>query len=161
MNRRNSRYALSSIRCSLLLPCRCYKDRHPLQSYPPVRFFWSIGITMMISVPSPIRVQCVQTDNGSEFTHRLRSEKKTLFEEALRANGIDHHPIRPAMPRHNGKVERSHREDQKRLYDKTTFCFLQDAYAQRRKYLKKSNDRPMRPLDYLSFNDMISILLNV
>ena len=57
-------------------------------------FFGSIGITMMISVPSPIRIQCVQTDNGSEFTHRLRSEKKTLFEEALRANGIDHHPIR-------------------------------------------------------------------
>lgn len=84
-------------------------------------FLGSIGITMMISVPSPIRIQCVQTDNGSEFTHRLRSEKKTLFEEALRANGIDHHPIRPAMPRHNGKVERSHREDQKRLYDKTTF----------------------------------------
>ena len=47
------------------------------------------------------------------------------------------------------------------LYDKTTFCFLQDAYAQQRKYLKKSNDRPMHPLDYLSFNDMISILLNV
>ena len=160
MNRINSRYALSSIRCSLLLPCRCYKDRHPLQSDPPVRFLGSIGITMMISVPSPIRIQCVQTDNGSEFTHRLRSEKKTLFEEALRANGIDHHPIRPAMPRHNGKVERSHREDQKRFYDKTTFCFLQDAYAQRRKYLKKSNDRPMRPLDYSSFNDMISILLN-
>ena len=124
-------------------------------------FLGSIGITMMISVPSPIRIQCVQTENGSEFTHRLRSEKKTLFEEALRANGIDHHPIRPAMPRHNGKVERSHREEQKRFYDKTTFCFLQDAYAQRRKYLKKSNDRPMRPLDYLSFNDMISILLNV
>ena len=116
---------------------------------------------MMISVPSPIRIQCVQTENGSEFTHRLRSEKKTLFEEALKTNGIDYHPIRPAMPRHNGKVERSHREDQKRFYDKTTFYSLQDAYAQLKKYLKKSNDRPMRPLGYLSPNDMISILLNV
>ena len=123
--------------------------------------FGSIGITIMISVSSPIRIQCVQTDNGSEFTHRLRSEKKTLFEEALRANGIDHHPIRPAMPRHNGKVERSHREDQKRLYDKTTFYSLQDANTQLKKYLKKSNNRPMRPLGYLSPNDMISILLNV
>ena len=78
----------------------------------------------------PFRIQCVQTDNGSEFTNRLRSAKKTLFEEALKANGIDYHPIRPAMPRHNGKVERSHREDQKRLYDKTTFYSLQDADTQ-------------------------------
>ncbi len=38
---------------------------------------------------------------------------------------------------------------------------LQDAYAQLKKYLKKSNDRPIRPLGYLSPNDMISILLNV
>ena len=109
----------------------------------------------------PFRIQCVQTDNGSEFTNRLRSAKKTLFEEALKANGIDYHPIRPAMPRHNGKVERSHREDQKRLYDKTTFYSLQDADTQLKKYLKKSNNRPMRPLGYLSPNDMISILLNV
>ena len=123
--------------------------------------FGSIGITMMISVSSPIRIQCVQTDNGSEFANRLRSAKKTLFEEALKANGIDYHPIRPAMPRHNGKVERSHREDQKRLYDKTTFYSLQDADTQLKKYLKKSNNRPMRPLGYLSPNDMISILLNV
>ena len=47
------------------------------------------------------------------------------------------------------------------LYDKTTFYSLQDADTQLKKYLKKSNNRPMRPLGYLSPNDMISILLNV
>lgn len=78
----------------------------------------------------PFRIQCVQTDNGNEFTNRLRSEKKTLFEEALKINEIEYHPIRPATPRHNGKVERSHREDQKRFYNKTTFYSLQDAHTQ-------------------------------
>lgn len=61
----------------------------------------------------PFRIQCVQTDNGFEFTNRLTNEKKTLFEDALLLNNIAYHPIRPATPRHNGKVERSHCEDQK------------------------------------------------
>lgn len=109
----------------------------------------------------PFRIQCVQTDNGNEFTNRLRSEKKTLFEEALKINEIEYHPIRPATPRHNGKVERSHREDQKRFYNKTTFYSLQDAHTQLKKYLKKSNNRPMRPLGYLSPLDTLTKLLNV
>ena len=109
----------------------------------------------------PFHIQCVQTDNGSEFTNRLRSERKTLFEEALQINEIEYHPIRPATPRHNGKVERSHREDQKRFYNKTTFYSLQDAHTQLKKYLKKSNNRPMRPLGYLSPIDTVTKLLNV
>ena len=31
----------------------------------------------------PFKIQCIQTDNGFEFTNRLVSEKKTLFEETL------------------------------------------------------------------------------
>ncbi|MEO2508084.1 DDE-type integrase/transposase/recombinase [Clostridium paraputrificum] len=98
----------------------------------------------------PFKIQCIQTDNGFEFTNRLVSEKKTLFEEALLQNEIVYHPIRPATPRHNGKVERSHREDQKRFYDKTAFYSLEDASSQLKKYLNKSNNRPTRPLGYLS-----------
>lgn len=109
----------------------------------------------------PFKIQCVQTDNGYEFTNRLTSDKKALFEEALTLNDISFHPIRPATPRHNGKVERSHREDQKRLYDKTTFYSLEDAQSQLKKHLKKSNNRPMRPLAYLSPNQVVTNLLNV
>ena len=109
----------------------------------------------------PFHIQCVQSDNGTEFTNRLRSEKKTLFEETLQLNKIAYHPIRPATPRHNGKVERSHREDQKRFYNKTTFYSIDDAQIQLKKYLKRSNNRPMRPLGYLSPNDTIVKLSNV
>ena len=66
-----------------------------------------------------------------------------------------------STPWHNGKVERSHREDQKRLYNKTAFYSIEDARSQLKKYLKKSNNRPMRALDYLSPNQMISKLLIV
>ena len=57
------------------------------------------------------KIECVQTDNGFEFTNRLNSHetnKKTMFEEALKEAGIEHKLIKPKTPRHNGKVERSH-----------------------------------------------------
>ena len=69
--------------------------------------------------------------------------------------------MRPAIPRHNGKVERSHREDQKRLYNKITFYSLDDAHKQLKKYLKKSNRRPMHPLGFLSPIQVVYNLLNV
>ena len=62
----------------------------------------------------PFAIECVQTDNGTEFTNRLLprgSDKPTLFELELQRLGIRHKLIRPYTPRHNGKVERSHRKD--------------------------------------------------
>lgn len=66
-----------------------------------------------------VKVECVQTDNGFEFTNRFSNSKRdipTLFEDTAKELGIRHKLIRPYTPRHNGKVERSHREDQKRFY---------------------------------------------
>jgi transposase InsO family protein len=61
----------------------------------------------------PFKVECVQTDNGFEFTKRFGSDKSkpSLFEVNLKQRGITHKLIRPFTPRHNGKVERSHRKD--------------------------------------------------
>lgn len=101
-----------------------------------------------------IRVECVQTDNGFEFTKRFaktREERNpTLFESRLEALGIRHKLIRPYTPRHNGKVERSHREDQKRLYSKARFFSFSDFETQLRRHNQRSNNMPMRPLGFLS-----------
>ena len=51
----------------------------------------------------PFRVEAIQTDNGSEF--------QTAFHWHLADRGIRHIYIKPATPRLNGKVERSHRID--------------------------------------------------
>ncbi len=62
----------------------------------------------------PFPIECVQTDNGSEFTNRLisgQSARPTLFESTPAQLSIRHKLIRPYTPRHNGKVERSHRKD--------------------------------------------------
>lgn len=100
-----------------------------------------------------IQVECVQTDNGFEFTNRFANAKRelpTLFETAAQQLGIRHKLIRPYKPRHNGKVERSHREDQKRFYSSHSFCSLEDFEKQLAAHNRRSNNFPMRPLHWLS-----------
>ena len=100
-----------------------------------------------------IRVECVQTDNGFEFTNRLSNSKRdipTLFETTAAQLGIRHKLIRPYTPRHNGKVERSHREDQKRFYSSHSFFSLADFDKQLALHNRRSNNLPMRPLNFSS-----------
>ena len=100
-----------------------------------------------------IRVECVQTDNGFEFTNRFSNSKRdlqTLFEKTAAELGIRHKLIRPYTPRHNGKVERSHREDQKRFYSCHDFYSLDDFAKQLAVHHSRSNNFPMRPLHWLS-----------
>lgn len=104
-----------------------------------------------------IEVECVQTDNGLEFTNRFATarNKPTLFEETARQLGIRHKLIRPYTPRHNGKVERSHREDQKRFYNKHSFYSLDDFGGQLAAHQRNSNQLPMRPLHWCSPEDVL------
>ena len=92
---------------------------------------------------APFAIREIQTDNGTEFTNFLRdkgSEKRTLFEQELEQNGILYHRIKPATPRHNGKVERQHRIDQLRFYDSLRMYSLEDGRKQLAAYQNKSND---------------------
>ena len=101
------------------------------------------------------KIECIQTDNGTEFTNRLTTyrDKKTLFEKALEEAGIRHKLIKPKTPRHNGKVERSHRKDQERFYYNKIFCSFED-FKNRLKYWEKEyNNFPMKPLKWLSPNE--------
>lgn len=100
-----------------------------------------------------VTVECVQTDNGFEFTNRFSKSKKdlqTLFEKTAARLNIRHKLIRPYTPRHNGKVERSHREDQKRFYDSHSFYSLLDFEKQLKIHNTHSNNLPMRPLKWQS-----------
>ncbi len=106
-----------------------------------------------------VKVECVQTDNGFEFTNRFSNSKRdipTLFEDTAKELGIRHKLIRPYTPRHNGKVERSHREDQKRFYACHRFWSLADFGAQLAGLQSRSNSRPMRPLRWRSPRQMLA-----
>ena len=101
----------------------------------------------------PFKIQCVQTDNGSEFTKSLGNTEKptpTLFEARLKQCGIKHKLIKPYTPRHNGKVERSHRKDNEYFYATHTFYSFEDFKKQLAVHSRKYNNFPMRPLNWKS-----------
>ena len=101
-------------------------------------------------------IECIQTDNGFEFTNKLNSQKvkeKTMFEEKLEKLGIRHKLIKPRTPRHNGKVERSHRKDQERFYYKRIFVSFEDFKEKLRHWAREYNNFPMKPLGWKSPNE--------
>lgn len=103
----------------------------------------------------PMPIECVQTDNGMEFTkrfsHQVREGSLTMFEKELACYGIRHKLIRPFTPRHNGKVERSHRKDNERFYATHTFYSFNDFSKQLQTYNRLDyNHFSMRPLGWKS-----------
>ena len=106
------------------------------------------------------KIKTIQTDNGMEFTNRLvwnsfNNSKKTLFEKTLEELGIEHKCIKPHTPKQNGKVERSHRKDQERFYYNKVFYSLEDLRNRGKDWMKEYNNFPMKPLKWLSPNEML------
>ena len=98
----------------------------------------------------PFKIECVQTDNGFEFTNRFGSGRPTLFEVNLKQCGIAHKLIRPFTPRHNGKVERSHRKDNEYFYANHKFFSFNDFKTQLAVHNRNYNNFPIRPLKWHS-----------
>jgi len=119
-------------------------------------------LNLVGTAPFPIRL--AQTDNGTEFTNALlvvTAKHKTLFEQALLDMDILYQRIRIATPRHNGKVERQHRCDEKRFYSKLRMYSLADGRKQLAVYNKKSNNIPKICLGFLSPNQVMEKYLGV
>ena len=107
-------------------------------------------------------IECVQTDNGMEFTNKLdnsKRDKKTMFELKLEQLGIEHKLIKPRTPRHNGKVERSHRKDQERFYFQRVFVSFEDFKEKLKRWTTEYNNFPMKPLNWLSPNEKLAEFL--
>ena len=106
----------------------------------------------------PFKIELVQTDNGTEWTKALicNDPTPTLFEEELENSGIMYKRIRVATPRHNGKVERQHRTDEKRFYKKMRMYSLEDGRNQLKRYNRFSNTIPKVCLGYKSPNEVFS-----
>ena len=105
----------------------------------------------------PFKIQTIQTDNGTEFTYKYISETETSpLDKVLNRLGIKHKLIPPRTPWHNGKVERSHRNDQRYFYDWETFRNVDELNEKLEKHLEWSNNKPMRTLGYKSPKQLLA-----
>ena len=108
------------------------------------------------------KVECVQTDNGSEFIKPFNSKNPdniSLFEASLKKRNIKHKLIRPYTPRHNGKVERSHRKDNEYFYAVKRFYSFDDFKKQLAVRSREYNNFPMRPLNWKSPRAVLNAFL--
>lgn len=94
--------------------------------------------------------QIIQTDNGPEFTHTSKTDRVHPLDVLCRQFHITHKLIRPKTPWHNGKVERSHRNDQERFYNFLKFYSFEDLLLQMKRYLRRSNRILMSVLGWKS-----------
>ena len=81
------------------------------------------------------KIQAVKTDNGFIFTNRCTGTYRRLdrmprgvhaFDRFCNKYNIIHCLIDPGKPAQNGTVERSHREDQEKFYERFSFVSLRD-----------------------------------
>jgi len=93
----------------------------------------------------PYKIQAVKTDNGFVFTNRytgtykredLSPRRLHAFDKFCAEHKIVHYLIDPGKPAQNGTVERSHREDQEKFYEKNIFRNVSDL----KKKIKVWND---------------------
>lgn len=107
----------------------------------------SVKFLEMLQKAFPFPIQRIQTDNGVEFTYKYISDtEQSPFDVALQKIGIEHILIPPRTPWHNGKVERSHRNDQRYFYDWEKFVSVDDLNSKLKEHLYWSNRKPMRTL---------------
>ena len=95
------------------------------------------------------KIQAIKTDNGAIFTNYYtsmtkRSDMTVKTIHALdifcKENNIIHYLIDPGKPAQNGTVERSHREDQEKFYEKNKFKNFSDLQIKLEKWNMYYND---------------------
>jgi len=99
----------------------------------------SIRMMEIVMKRFPYTIQAIKTDNHSTFTNyytgmNKRSDMTVKTIHALdlwcAKHNIIHYLIDPGKPAQNGTVERSHREDEEKFYQKNSF---QTAYVLKKK----------------------------
>ena len=124
--------------------CTRYRYVYAFEEHTPENTVKFLG---MLTKAFPFKIKTIQTDNGAEFTYKFISDKVVHpMDHALKILNINHKLIPPRTPWHNGKVERSHRNDQRYFYDWETFRNINELNTKLKAHLEWSNNKTMRTL---------------
>lgn len=137
-----------------------------LKIYDEQNSFNSIRFLKEVMNIFPHKIQSIKTDNGSIFTnYYLGSNKrsdltvKTIHSLDLFCNqyNIIHYLIDPGKPAQNGTVERSHREDQQKFYERNKFRSINDLRKKIRVWNNYYNDLEHCGLNGKTPNEMLKL----
>jgi transposase InsO family protein len=102
------------------------------------------------------RIKTVQVDNGYEFVNDPeKTDKITMFQEVANRLGIKIKRTRPYSPWQNGKVERSHREDDRIIYSRMVFTSERELEETIKKHERRYNSTAKYVLSFRSPNEML------
>ncbi|MDK8293325.1 hypothetical protein QP759_02190 [Actinomycetaceae bacterium UMB8039B] len=101
-------------------------------------------------------IHTIQVDNGLEFVNdNDRTNRESRFELAVREKGWVLRRTRLYLPWQNGRVERSHREDGKILYNRHIFTRKKDLISQVKKHERRYNTTAKYVLNFKSPEEMV------
>lgn len=137
-----------------------------LRIYDDCSNFHSIKFLGELIGIAPFRIRAIKTDNGSNFTNRYTGYTKSSdpinpklhdFDVLCQKNNVIHYLIDPGKPAQNGKVERSHREDQEKFYEKNKFKNLKELERKIRIWNNEYNNLEHCGLNGLSPNEFLRL----
>lgn len=135
-----------------------------LEAYDEQSSYNSIQFLKEVIKLFPDRIRAIKTDNGSIFTNwyvggNKRSDLtiKTLhpLDIFCQQQNIIHYLIDKGKPAQNGKVGRSHREDQEKFYDRNKFKSIQDLQRKMKEWNLYYNNLEHCGLDGKSPNEFL------
>ena len=106
-----------------------------LKVYEEYTSYYSVCFLKEVIEKFKYKIQAIKTDNGSVFTNYYLGTNKRSDVLVKTLHGLDtfctehniiHYLIDPGKPAQNGTVERSHREDQEKFYEKHKFKSMID-----------------------------------
>lgn len=115
---------------------------------------------------APFRIRAIKTDNAGNFTNRYTGYQKSAdplnprlhdFDLLCQKFNIIHYLIDPGKPAQNGKVERSHREDQEKFYERNKFRNLKELEMKIKIWNNYYNDLEHCGLNGLSPNEFLRL----
>lgn len=129
--------------------------------------FHSIKFLQVVMERFPYQIQAIKTDNHSTFTNyyvgtNKRSDmtvkKIHSLDEFCRKNNMVHYLIDPGRPAQNGTVERSHREDEEKFYQRNKFRNIRDLKRKLRQWNIYYNNLEHCSLGGKTPNEMLDLL---